>query len=745
MVEELGRVASREVISMDGWRELDDPEEQIASVMNEVRMVRRGCEIWPHQRYFVDLAYRRHISPWGCRVVLADTVGLGKTIQTGMVLKLAALSGDKPILVLLPPSLMIQWQEELSEMLGVPSARLSRNYSGSLWITNDGRKTPNRKEPVLLNCPTRIGLVSTGLVNNGSDEILDQILSMEYDCVVVDEAHHARWHLPGMGVSGRKYETIHKNKLYTFLEKLAPRTHSLLLATATPVQLELMELHDLLRLLSLTQTGENIVLGNDRSFWNQNAKSAMETILRPENYDSGSGTISNWEVFRNPISPFPEDGFLAIRQHLGMKESAASGQAEDFERLLRGDRDKIHSLFCGEQPEFLRKHNPVIRSVVRRERVNLEQQINEKTGKPYLRKIDVVETSGRLNLSTPMMDAYHCAQRFCSMLQGTGKGLRETLLLRRIGSSIQAGKITAQNFLDNGKIVTDLDEENDFADERDYDTPAENSQEKNGKNPLILTSYQITLLQNLLRHLDNAGDDDPKQQKVFDLLEKEKWLESGCVIFSQYYDTADWIADVLVERFPDEVIGLYAGGGRARVWQNESWHEETRDNIKKRVLSGEIRLLVSTDAGAEGLNLQALANLINLDLPWNPTKLIQRLGRLCRPGQRRDYVNVCNLMYIDSVEAKVFNILSQRFQTITELFGVLPDCLSSIWRDMAKDDVTGEASVRQEADRLSRIIEDNPFQEKYNATVKPMEWERIRKVLHAKDMEKVLRKGWKTP
>jgi superfamily II DNA/RNA helicase len=94
---------------------------------------------------------------------------------------------------------------------------------------------------------------------------------------------------------------------------------------------------------------------------------------------------------------------------------------------------------------------------------------------------------------------------------------------------------------------------------------------------------------------------------------------------------------------------------------------------KYRVRSGEIKLLLGTDAASEGLNLQQLGTLINIDLPWNRARLEQLEGRIQRNGQARIQILIANLRYRDSVEDKVHRVLAERLQAIHELFGQIPD------------------------------------------------------------------------
>jgi superfamily II DNA/RNA helicase len=159
------------------------------------------------------------------------------------------------------------------------------------------------------------------------------------------------------------------------------------------------------------------------------------------------------------------------------------------------------------------------------------------------------------------------------------------------------------------------------------------------------------------------------------------------------------------------------------------------DEIKAKVKHGEIRLLIGTDAASEGLNLQRLGTLINLDLPWNPTRLEQRKGRIQRIGQVRDEVFVCNLRYRGSVEDRVHQLLSSRLEYIFDLFGQIPDVLESLWIDVAQGEV-------EDAKRLiDGIQQTHPFDDRY-AKVENLDWESCAKVLSATEVQKVLGAGW---
>ena len=172
-----------------------------------------------------------------------------------------------------------------------------------------------------------------------------------------------------------------------------------------------------------------------------------------------------------------------------------------------------------------------------------------------------------------------------------------------------------------------------------------------------------------------------------------------------------------------------------------------RDAIKAAVREREIRLLVATDAACEGLNLQALGTLINVDLPWNPAKLEQRLGRIKRFGQVRDTVGMLNLVYGGSRDEAVYNRLSARMKDRFDVFGQLPDTLDDEWID---DEERLEAELRKYADRRKRA---NAFDIRWGGTATgealqaeqkawQQGWQTCAKVLARADVLRVMQEGW---
>jgi hypothetical protein len=350
---------------------------------------------------------------------------------------------------------------------------------------------------------------------------------------------------------------------------------------------------------------------------------------------------------------------------------------ESYNRLLDSDKTQIRRVLNNYGREF----NPFILHIIRRTRSYLENTIDNETGEPYLQPVKVKlfgeQADESIVLPLYFQRAYTLAEEFCTVLSGRvkGAGFFKTLLLRRIGSTMYAGHRTVE------KLLTEWNTDGDnelLASEDEDDTDVTSSETMKD-----LTDREIKLLQLCLDSLKTDRENDPKYHNVVNYLFDKGWLELGCIIFSQYYDSVWWLANQLSEHhIPDENIAIYAGSNRSGILKNGQFKRIPRDEIKKLVRTGELRLVLGTDAASEGLNLQRLGTLINLDLPWNPTRLEQRKGRIQRIGQIRDEVFIFNMRYRDSVEDRVHELLSERLEDIFELFGQVPDILEDAWVDV---------------------------------------------------------------
>lgn len=743
ITQDVKRIISRKVVEPEDLKAPTDPTEAAAAAAVETPVYRQDQGLWPHQKYFARLALERH-RLGGARLVLADQVGLGKTIQLAMAAMLMALDDPAggPILVLAPKPLLQQWQDELMELLLLPSAR----WNGRAWVDENDLEYPTDGVKSLSKCPRRIGLVSQGLVVRGLAEAVNQLLGRYYTCVIVDESHRARRRkVPKVDAGADEIdEKAEPNKLMAFLREIGTRTKSMLLATATPVQLHPVEAWDLLHILSHGNEG---VLGG----WTQTSPwyrpSHCLDIATSAEMVPTDDVRDGWQYVRDPLpSRFEDPALKRIRDHLGAADTRWQFNPESLEKLSPAiQRVQLKN---GLLPHYGERFNPLLRCIVRRTRGYLEATINPATGSYFLPKVTVKlfgeENEGALVLGGYLREAYQEAEQFSLLLQQRvpkGGGFFKTLLLRRLGSSMEAGRRTIRKL---------LGEEPDSPDEEDEDDAEEEELPQMGRPPQAASDFknfsdgELASLRRCLALLKQGGNNDPKLAALIGYLRGTEsgvtrgWLDLGCILFSQYYDTVRWVGDEMAKRaeFAHMDIGLYAGSNRSGFWRDGKFQRCDRNLLKGRVRTGDLKLLLGTDAASEGLNLQRLGTLINIDLPWNPTRLEQRKGRIQRIGQARSEIWIANLRYRDSVEDRVHQVLADRLEAIHGLFGQIPDTLEDVWVQVALND---EQAARQLIDRTTATR--NPFDVKYSK-VEDADWETCASVLNSVSMQELLARGW---
>ena len=302
----------------------------------------------------------------------------------------------------------------------------------------------------------------------------------------------------------------------------------------------------------------------------------------------------------------------------------------------------------------------------------------------------------------------------------------KSLLLQRICSSFASGRSTATKMLD--RILLEDEEDAQL-----LDKPLEG-----------LTPEEAGHLRTIVEELSRPEAHDPKLGAVRYFLSEHRsegrtWLEHGCIIFSQYYDTAYWIASELAKTLQGEPVAVYAGTGKSGMFRGEDFSSVERDKIKHAVKTHEIRLVVATVAACEGLNLQTLGTLINVDLPWNPSRLEQRLGRIKRFGQARNSVDMLNLVYDETQDQKVYQVLSRRLKDKFDLFGGLPDTIDDDWIETVErmeEKMDEYVHLRQQA--------RDAFELRYKETIDPDQnrWELCSRVLARKDVTEKLSESW---
>jgi len=515
----------------------------------------------PHQLYALSKA----MAGDRVRYLFADEVGLGKTIEAGLVIRELKLRGlVKRVLVVAPKGLVAQWVQEMRTHFNEQFQLLSPgDFSAirhlvaedNIWRQFDQVVCPvDSVKPV----ERRRGWTRERLERYNQERIGD-LIAAGWDLIVVDESHRL----------GGSTDTVARYKLGKALAEAAPY---LLLLSATPHQ------------------------GKTESFHR------LMALLDPD--------------------AFPDIGSI--------------------------------------------KHEKVAPFVIRTEKRNAINDRGEPLFMPRTTRLVPVQWEERHSLQKHLYEAVTEYVR-----QGYNQAMRENrqylgflmILMQRLVTSSTNAIATAlqrrQAVLQSTTITQD-----DLNDEA-ADLPDEDSQEQ--LEELLAARIaglhnereEVKLLLETARRCQAQGP-DARAEALLDLLyrtqQEENDPESKFLIFTEFVPTQQMLLELLEQH------------GFKAVSLNGSMDLEARQRVQ-REFSKDARILVSTDAGGEGLNLQFAHVVINYDLPWNPMRIEQRIGRVDRIGQKHP-VKAFNMIFADSVELRVHQVLEEKLQTIYAEFGV---------------------------------------------------------------------------
>lgn len=665
VIDEIGRTAEKVEVQIEEM--LADPVGLAKSVTVESPLAQRGEGLAPWQKAFVNI-FVDHVQKYGAaRLLLADEVGVGKTLSMAATGALSVLMGQGPFLILCPATLTLQWQMELWDKLGLPASVWGRApHKG--WLDQRGHLYRSQGPEDIGRCPTQIGIVSTGLLVKGGPEA--QILMQgRYGMIALDEGHKARVKR-GIGI-----DEPDPGRLYRAMERLAGRTRHLIIGTATPIQTNREEIWDLMKLLAI---GQDHILGRPSSRW-WDAAEALDLI-------SGRSALPDadaaWPWLRSPLPHGREAAvFHDIRHDLRLSDNAffTDRSVADLDNFTRDTLEEVLELGeISRKLPFMRYHNPLGRHVVLRRRKTLEDAklMDRIAVNIHPRPGAAPAVFEQCAVRTPHFydQAYDQVRLFTQAMKARkgGTGFLGNLMMQRICSSVASGMATAEKMLARRRDGLLLEE----VDDPDL---LEAIEEMGAEEYASAVDVEAQHLERILQILKSAKSEDPKGRAVLHYLDQEGWLTLGTIIFSQYYDTARWVAELISARHPAEPVAVYAGVGKSGLLLDGEWRTVDREDIKKGVKDHKLRVVCATDAACEGLNLQTLGALINVDLPWNPSRLEQRIGRIKRYGQQRREVDMANLVYSGTIDERVYQRLSERMQDRYDILGSLPDTIEDDW------------------------------------------------------------------
>jgi superfamily II DNA or RNA helicase len=706
----------------------------LLDVGSRVGRATAAIDPWPHQLRVASGVVERFPE----RFLLADEVGLGKTIEAGLILRDLLVTGEvERCLILAPASVLRQWQDELREKfaLEVPI------YDGGRLI---GPGPDHMEQPISGQSPwseVPVVLASSQLVKR-KDRRAELLTGPDWDLVVLDEAHHAR-RKDFQDLSLRR-----PNRLLELLEGtdglpgLASKTHGLLLLTATPMQVHAVEVWDLLMQLGLAGRWG----ASEASFLRYFEELRLaETAPQDADWRFLAAMARDELTHGGPVDPEIEQVFESRLGFAGWSRVRDFPYASDPEREARAMSDQDRAALLA----LLRHLTPLRRRMYRhtrdllrryRERGLLPGNIAEREPEP--RWITFAPEEAELYRR---VEEY--ISRFYQKYEGERKGLGfvMTVYRRRLTSSFSALQRSLERrlaFLQGQSHQLGLTDE-DLEDlDLSEDVTEVLADEDRGRALASIHAEEIGYVEDFLRALRGLGSDTKFEQLTADL-DRALSTRDSVVVFTQYADTVDHLKEKLRLVYGDQVA-CYTGRAVER-WAGVGWAPSTKEEIKRAFRDGEVKILLGTDALAEGLNLQTCGVEINYDAPWNPMRLEQRIGRIDRIGQRHDTVWVWTYFYEDTVEAQVYSRLATRIDWFKGVVGPLQPILHRVERtirDLALEDPQERSArlepmlraleeeidrARQEGFDLDAVLEERV--EAPEPVSPPVSWEELERFL----------------
>lgn len=518
-------------------------------------------------------------------MVLADEVGLGKTIEAGLVLRYMLESGAKKVLIALPVSLRKQWELELEDKFDLSSVILDR-----LTVEHDA-KNWHRK------LADRQGVMIVITSYDYSSKLMKRFPDVKWDFLIIDEAHNLR----------NLNSTKRAKRLYA-LSGGIPK----ILLTATPLQNSLMDLYGLISFI------DPRIFGSEQVF--------RQRYMKDEDYDG----------LKRELTPV-------------------------LYRTLRKDvADYMH---------FVKRICRTVDFKLSPDEIELYERVN-------------LFLKGDALYSIPASNRGLIILVIRKLMASSSFALVETFeVLKKRLEKLYEGTRSAdaqEGFDLFWSFVEDEIDESGFEETEDEDTAAQKTYiqaELDKVNAIIdvakriKTNSKVTALKQAL--------------EIGFSYQRDNGIAQKAVVFTESKRTQKYIAAELRKSgYSEDDILLFNGDfddtmtkeiyrawqvknfGNANYGRSVEYKHAIVDYFKEHA-----KILICTDVGSEGLNLQFCNTVINYDLPWNPMKIEQRIGRCHRYGQQNDVVAINLLNTQNEADKRVYEILSKKFELFEGVFG----------------------------------------------------------------------------
>ena len=584
-------------------RSPSDSIQKLASTLLDAQV-----DLNPHQVEAALFAFR---SPLSNGAILADEVGLGKTIEAGLVIAQKWAERKRRILIIVPSNLRKQWYQELLEKFFLPSTRMEKaSFNDEI---KKGHFNPFDQEAIFI----------TSYHFAKAKDIYIQKPS--WDLVIIDEAHRLR----NVYKPGNKIANAIKNAL---IDK--PK----ILLTATPLQNSLLELYGLVSII------DDYAFGDLKSFKNQYARITQE---------------DSYTDLKERLLPICKRTLRRqVQEYISFTYRVAIVQ----EFYPTQDEQRLYELVSG----YLQ--TPVLYALPASQRQLMTL---------ILRKLLASSTyaiSGTLEVLSTKLDG---------MLKN-----QEQQDLEQLETSLS---IDFETFGETKEEWIDTDE--DAAEERDIIEKKNFTAEekKEIQNEIGQLKEFARLSRSIIRNSKGEALLQALKSGFFSLA--EKGASRKAIVFTESVRTQKYLFGLL-ERSDYKGQLVLFNGTNTDPFSNKiykSWFDQHHGTDKitgsktadKRAaiidyFRNHASIMIATEAAAEGINLQFCSLVINYDLPWNPQRIEQRIGRCHRYGQKHDVVVVNFLNKANAADIRVYQLLAEKFKLFDGVFGVSDEVLGSI-------------------------------------------------------------------
>ena len=528
-------------------------------------------------------------------IVLADEVGLGKTIEAGLVLKYVLETGAKRVLIALPASLRKQWELELEDKFDLEATILDR-----LTVESDAYEWRKRLTD---NSKTRIVITSYDY----SSKLMKRFPEVKWDFLIIDEAHNLR-------------NVFHGTKRAKNLFDMSKGIPKILL-TATPLQNTLLDLHGLISFIDPRIFGSEKVFS--KRYINDEDYTDLKRELQPVLYRTLRKDVAKYMNFKKRTCK-------TVDFTLSPDEIELYQRVNDFLK-----REMLYSIPTSNRALIIL----VIRKLLASSSFAL------------IETFEVLKNRlVKLKEGSRSASAQEGFDLFWSYVEDEidESGFEETE---------DEETIVQKQF-----IQAELDEVNLII---DVATRIKTNAKINALKSAIDIAFEYQKAENIPQKVVVFTESKRTQKYIAGELRKTGCEEDDILLFNGDFDDA----------MTKEIYRAWQvkNFGKANYGRSVEYKHAIVDYFKNNA-----KILICTDAGSEGLNLQFCNTVINYDLPWNPMKIEQRIGRCHRYGQEHDVVAINLLNTQNAADQRVYDILSKKFELFEGVFGASDIALGAL-------------------------------------------------------------------